>query len=95
MGGNSRVNKKSSSSAPTTSLSLFSFFKSSRRSSHFRDDLRIAEDAKSPRKVWPSEDDKRGYVAKPGIDRIATTVIAKRHENWISESKHEAIKFDE
>ncbi|OWM72378.1 hypothetical protein CDL15_Pgr018263 [Punica granatum] len=95
MGGNSRVNKKSSSSATTISLSLFSFFKSSRRSSHFQDDSRITEDVKSPRKVRPSEDDKRGYVAKPGIDRIATAIIAKRHENWISESKLQAIKFDE
>ncbi|OWM72382.1 hypothetical protein CDL15_Pgr018267 [Punica granatum] len=76
MGGNS--SKKSSSSAPTTSLCG--------RSSHSRDDSQIPDDTMSLRMV--SEHDKGRYFADPGIDRKAPAEIAKRHEKWKSEAKH-------
>ncbi|KAJ0232365.1 Uncharacterized protein HA466_0292190 [Hirschfeldia incana] len=78
MGGNSR--KK---------FSLFSFFKS-RRSSHI-----IEEDAWDDgvytRKAWASDEDKRYWVAEPGIDRKASAFIAKFHASRVSESECQTL----
>ncbi|KAK4744687.1 hypothetical protein SAY87_010999 [Trapa incisa] len=92
MGGSSRFHKKASSSAPS-SFSFFSFFKTmSRRTARLARDDSWADDAMSPRKVWPSDYDKGRYVAEPGIDRLASAFIAKFHETRVSESEIQTIK---
>lgn len=91
MGGSSRFRKRASSSAPA-SFSLFSFFKQSRRPAQRVRDDSGADDSMNPGKVWPSDYDKGRYVAKPGIDPLASVYIIKLHETWVSESEREMIK---
>ncbi|KAK4743541.1 hypothetical protein SAY87_001542 [Trapa incisa] len=93
MGGSSRFHKKASSSAPASFTSFFKFFKPvSRRTARCARDDSLADDPMSPRKVWPSDYDKGRYVAKPGIDNLATEFIAKFHESRVLESEIQTIK---
>ncbi|XP_021898970.1 uncharacterized protein LOC110815469 [Carica papaya] len=77
MGGNRQ--KKSSSS-----FSIFGLFKSRRSHRRGGDDQTFVDDT---RKVWPSDEDKRNWVAEPGIDRKASAFIAKFHATRVSESE--------
>ncbi|XP_056849941.1 uncharacterized protein LOC108837825 [Raphanus sativus] len=75
MGGNS--SKQSSRS---------SFYKS-RRSSH-----RVqVDDGVYTRKAWASDEDKRHWVAEPGIDRKASAFIARFHASRVSESERQTL----
>ncbi|KAK4753189.1 hypothetical protein SAY87_021987 [Trapa incisa] len=90
MGGSSRSQKRASSSAPASfTSSFFKFFKPvNRRTAGCARDDSLADDAK----VWPSDYDKGRYVAKPGIDNLATEFIAKFHESRVLESGTQTIK---
>ncbi|CAN8277185.1 unnamed protein product [Cochlearia groenlandica] len=76
-------------------FSLFSFFKPRRSSSH-----RVIEsnttyygenDVVYTRKAWASDEDKRYWVAEPGIDRKASAFIAKFHASRVSESEKQTL----
>ncbi|KAJ0248494.1 Uncharacterized protein HA466_0155870 [Hirschfeldia incana] len=70
-------------------FSLFSFFKS-RRSSH-RVEADAWDDGVYTRKAWASDEDKRYWVAEPGIDRKASAFIAKFHASRVSESECQTL----
>ncbi|CAA2972023.1 Hypothetical predicted protein [Olea europaea subsp. europaea] len=78
MAGNNRQKKSSDSS-----FSLFNIFKG--KSSRGR---RVVEDTNYDSmkacKVWPSDEDRGRYVAKPGIDKLASTYIIATTEKWKS-----------
>ncbi|PSS08451.1 Ribonuclease [Actinidia chinensis var. chinensis] len=71
MGGNNRQQKKSYSP-----LSFVNMFKAKRYSLQVVEDNSWDDSVKSY-KVWPSDEDRRRYVAEPGIDRKASAYIAK------------------
>lgn len=80
MGGNSR-NK----------FSLFSCFKTRRSSSRRIEAEASWDDVGYTRKAWASDEDKRYWVAEPGIDRKASAFIAKFHASRVSESEHQTL----
>ncbi|KFK26433.1 hypothetical protein AALP_AA8G247700 [Arabis alpina] len=80
MGGNSR-----------TKFSLFSCFKTRRSSSRRIEAEASWDDVVYTRKAWASDEDKRYWVAEPGIDRKASAFIAKFHASRISESEHQTL----
>ncbi|KAG7603566.1 hypothetical protein ISN45_At05g025190, partial [Arabidopsis thaliana x Arabidopsis arenosa] len=72
-------------------FSLFSFFKA-RRSSHHRVEADASwDDVIYTRKAWASDEDKRYWVAEPGIDRKASAFIAKFHASRVSESERQTL----
>ncbi|KAG2316594.1 hypothetical protein Bca4012_067453 [Brassica carinata] len=78
MGGNSR--KK---------FSFFSFFKFRRSSQKVKADA--WDDGLYTRKAWASDEDKRYWVAEPGIDRKASAFIARFHASRVSESERQTL----
>ncbi|XP_010486063.1 PREDICTED: uncharacterized protein LOC104764261 [Camelina sativa] len=83
MGGNKR-------SQSTKRFSLFSFFKS--RRSHNRVEVDASwDDVVYTRKAMASDEDKRHWVAEPGIDRKASAFIAKFHATRVSESERQTV----
>ncbi|XP_010546776.1 PREDICTED: uncharacterized protein LOC104818754 [Tarenaya hassleriana] len=83
MGGN---NNRSHSKR--SSFSLLSFFKP-RRSHRVEHDS--WDDVVYTRKAWASDEDKRYWVAEPGIDRKASAFIAKFHATRVSESERQTL----
>lgn len=75
MGGNKRQIKKSSSSP----FSVFNIFKTKRSSRKVED---TSDEHVKAYKVFPSEEDRDRWVAKPGIDRIATSYIDTITKEW-------------
>lgn len=81
MGGNGRKR-----------FSLFSFFKTRRSSSHRVEAGKSCDDdVVYTRKAWASDEDKRYWVAEPGIDRKASAFIAKFHASRVSESERQTL----
>ncbi|VVA96619.1 unnamed protein product [Arabis nemorensis] len=80
MGGNNRSHKR---------FSLFSFFKT--RRSHRVEVDDSWDDVVYTRKPLASDEDKRYWVAEPGIDRKASAFIAKFHETRVSESERQTL----
>lgn len=88
MGGNGS-HRQAKNKATPASFSLLGFIKHRRRQ-HQRDD-RGWDQAPSPRKAWCSDYDRGHYVAKPGIDELASAFIVRFHESRVSESERHAI----
>ena len=74
MGGNNRHIKNSSSS----SFSVFNIFKTKRP----RKVEDTSDEYVKAYKVFPSDDDRDRWVAKPGIDKIATSYIDTITKEW-------------
>ncbi|TXG48945.1 hypothetical protein EZV62_024820 [Acer yangbiense] len=74
-------------------FSIFSIFKSRRprRSGDHHENYNYAYEEYSGRKIFPSDEDKGGRFAEPGIDRRASAFIAKFHETRVSESERHAV----
>ncbi|CAL9219771.1 unnamed protein product [Arabidopsis halleri] len=79
-------NKRSHSSKR---FSLFSFFKT--RRSHRVEVDGSWDDVGYTRKAMASDEDKRYWVAEPGIDRKASAFIAKFHATRVSESERQTL----
>ncbi|XP_033148217.1 uncharacterized protein LOC103870786 [Brassica rapa] len=71
------------------SHSLFSFFKT-RRSQRVEVDASW-DDVVYTRKAMASDEDKRYWVAEPGIDRKASAFIAKFHATRVSASQRQSL----
>lgn len=74
MGGNKKQMKKSTSST----FSVFNIFKTKRP-------LKVedtSDDFVKAYRVFPSDEDRDRWVAKPGIDKIATSYIDTRTKEW-------------
>ncbi|KFK37998.1 hypothetical protein AALP_AA3G057000 [Arabis alpina] len=82
MGGNNR-------SHSNKRFSLFSLFKT--RRSHRVEVDDSWNDVVYTRKALASDEDKRYWVAEPGIDRKASAFIAKFHETRVSESERQTL----
>ncbi|CAH8361561.1 hypothetical protein Bca4012_066948 [Brassica carinata] len=81
MGGNRSKSSKR--------FSLFSFFKT--RRSHRVEVDASWDDVVYTRKAMASDEDKRYWVAEPGIDRKASAFIAKFHATRVSESERQTL----
>ncbi|CAA2972022.1 Hypothetical predicted protein [Olea europaea subsp. europaea] len=78
MAGNNRQKKSSDGS-----FSLFNIFKGkSSRGGRVVEDTRYNDSMKACIKVWRSDEDRGRYVAKPGIDDLATAYIISTTEKW-------------
>ncbi|KAJ9181713.1 hypothetical protein P3X46_005780 [Hevea brasiliensis] len=80
MGGNGRRRKPSC-------FSIFNIFKAC--CSHGSDD--ISEDGFYVRRICPSDEDGRRWIADPGIDGRASAFIARFYETRVSDPERQTL----
>ncbi|EXB75655.1 hypothetical protein L484_026133 [Morus notabilis] len=75
----------------TSSLfSLCSIF-SACFSSSSRDDTNSEEGVYIRRRICPSDEDRGGWIAEPGIDRKASAFIARFYESRVSDPERQTL----
>ncbi|KAL6190737.1 hypothetical protein ACLB2K_037131 [Fragaria x ananassa] len=73
--------------------SLFSFCKMFKAcfSGGSRDDTYSDDGGYYRRRICPSDEDRGGWTAEPGIDRKATAFIARFYERHVSDAEYHAV----